>query len=373
MDNGTSWKIEQHTLAKHELLRRYLDAWFPILSYGGNSGDNRLIFLDGFAGTGKYADGEPGSPIIALESLVRHDSFEKMLNTEFIFLFIEQDPDHFASLERELASFWVDHGGKPKNITVYTWNDEFKNVATEITSTIQGQLAPTLAFVDPFGWSGVPMTTIRDLLSSDKCEVIFNFMYDSVNRFITVDNPKIEQQFIELFGTDKDTCHQVSEFSGDQRKEYLRDLYMKQLQTVGGFRFVRSFEVMHQQRNRTLYYLMYGTRHRKGLEKMKEAMWAIDPIRGTRFSGDPGNQQTLVPGVPDFGYLQKVLIKRFSGQTALIETIERFVIEETDYKKTHYKRVLKELEEQNRISCETERKRRCTYPTGTILRFKMDG
>lgn len=66
-------------------------------------------------------------------------------------------------------------------------------------------------------------------------------------------------------------------------------------------------------------------------------------------------------------------MERFAGQTALIETIERFVIEETDYKKTHYKRVLKELEEQNRISCETERKRRCTYPTGTILRFKMDG
>lgn len=149
----------------------------------------------------------------------------------------------------------------------------------------------TLAFVDPFGWSGVPMSTIRDLLSSEKCEVIFNFMYGSINRFITVDNPTIEQQFIELFGTDSDTCHQVykyqaSEFSGDQRKEYLRDLYVEQLQTVGGFQFVRSFEVMHKERNRTLYYLIYGTRHCKGLEKMKDAMWEIDPISGTRFSGE---------------------------------------------------------------------------------------
>ena len=63
-------------------------------------------------------------------------------------------------------------------------------------------------------------------------------------------------------------------------------------------------------------------------------------FKGTRFSGDPDNQETLFVGEPNFGYLQKVLMERFSGQTAPIETIERFVIEETDYKKTHYKRVL---------------------------------
>lgn len=27
----TIWEIEPHTQAKHEILRRYLSAWFPIL------------------------------------------------------------------------------------------------------------------------------------------------------------------------------------------------------------------------------------------------------------------------------------------------------------------------------------------------------
>ena len=27
----TIWEIEPHTQAKHEILRRYLGAWFPIL------------------------------------------------------------------------------------------------------------------------------------------------------------------------------------------------------------------------------------------------------------------------------------------------------------------------------------------------------
>jgi hypothetical protein len=44
------WPLDPHTLAKHEILRRYLYAWFPIMScYNG-----RLVFLDGFAGPGAY-------------------------------------------------------------------------------------------------------------------------------------------------------------------------------------------------------------------------------------------------------------------------------------------------------------------------------
>jgi len=29
------WPLEPHTRAKHEILRRYLQAWTPILSDGG--------------------------------------------------------------------------------------------------------------------------------------------------------------------------------------------------------------------------------------------------------------------------------------------------------------------------------------------------
>ena len=44
----TIWKIEPRTAAKHELLKHYLGAWFPILA----SREQRIIFLDGFAGLG---------------------------------------------------------------------------------------------------------------------------------------------------------------------------------------------------------------------------------------------------------------------------------------------------------------------------------
>jgi hypothetical protein len=60
----TRWPLAPHTKIKHEILKRYLNAWLPILgSWAG-----RVVFIDGFAGPGRYSGGEPGSPVIALQT-----------------------------------------------------------------------------------------------------------------------------------------------------------------------------------------------------------------------------------------------------------------------------------------------------------------
>lgn len=372
MTDKPIWEIEQHTLAKHELLRRYLGAWFPILTAAGFN--RRVVFLDGFAGPGVYSNGEPGSPLIALATLVDHAHIQKLSRTEFVFIFVEADPDRFESLRSEVEAFWEQReGGQPTNVRVDLVNDEFANVAEQIVTSLRDKnqsLAPTLAFVDPFGWSGVSMASIRDLLSSDKCEVLFNFMYDSVNRFVADTRPGIARHFADLFGTTQDEHQAAAELSGQARKEFLRDLYAQQLLSEGGFKFVRSFELMDVDRGRTAYFLMFGTRHPKGLEVMKDAMWSLDPVAGARFTGFAGDQQMLFEKEPNVEPLRHALLEQFAGQSVTVDAIERFVIEETDYKTTHYKkRVLKPLEEEAIVTCESQRKRKGTYPSGTVLRF----
>jgi len=239
----TIWHIEQHTLAKHELLRNYLRAWFPILTIGGFN--RRVIFLDGFAGPGIYAGGEQGSPLIALDVLVNHASFHKLKDTEFVFIFVEADENRFRSLESELDRFWSQHiQGRPENIIVHRFNDEFANVARQITTTIgdNQQLAPTFAFIDPFGWSGVPLSLICDLLSSNKCEVLFNFPYDSVNRWVNDTRPELARHFDELFGTNTNERRVAANMDSEERKRFLCDLYVSQLRRIGNFNFVRPFD-----------------------------------------------------------------------------------------------------------------------------------
>jgi three-Cys-motif partner protein len=63
----TIWDLEPHTAAKHEILRRYVQAWAPILSQGNFP---HLVFVDGFAGPGRYSKGEEGSPVIALKAVI---------------------------------------------------------------------------------------------------------------------------------------------------------------------------------------------------------------------------------------------------------------------------------------------------------------
>jgi three-Cys-motif partner protein len=83
----TYWRVESHTQIKHLILRRYLEAWLPIMAkYNG-----RILFVDGFAGPGQCDGGEEGSPIIALKALLDHPHFQRPLHQrEVVFGFIEQ-------------------------------------------------------------------------------------------------------------------------------------------------------------------------------------------------------------------------------------------------------------------------------------------
>lgn len=367
MSKETIWEAEPHTLAKHDLLRSYLKAWFPILAQGKNS---RVIFLDGFAGPGVYKDGQQGSPIIAIETLVKHTSFERLRDTYFEFIFVEERADRYTSLERELSQFWDRYpGGKPTNISITLHNSGFVSVAKQLISTSHLQQYPVLAFIDPFGWSGVPMNTISALLSSGQSEVLFNFAYDSVNRFVDDKRPEISRHFPSLFGTYREEHREARTLKGEERKTYLHDLYLKQLKKTGGFSYTRSFEMIDKKRGRTAYYLMFGTRHHRGLEVMKDAMWSLDPVSGRGFSGFAGDQQMLFEPEPDMVPLRSALVKRFDNTRVLVDYVERFVIEHTDFKSTHYKGVLKELEIDGTIGCLTPRAKRYTYPPGTIIEF----
>ena len=77
-------------------------------------------------------------------------------------------------------------------------------------------------------------------------------------------------------------------------------------------------------------------------------MWKIDESGMFRFSdATAGAAQLSLPftAKPDFGALRRVVVKRFAGRIATVADIEEFVLADTPFRETHYKKqVLAELE-----------------------------
>ncbi|MEV7447046.1 three-Cys-motif partner protein TcmP [Streptomyces sp. NPDC091204] len=358
----TLWELEPHTRAKHDLLRRYLGGWFPVLSaYNG-----RIVFLDGFAGPGAYENGEPGSPLIALDALLTHAYFPRM-SCEFLFFFCEADPKRFESLKELIEVYKAENYPWPSNVKVEAVNSPFEQTATDLLSHLSTQkkrLAPTFAFVDPFGFSGLPMNLLADLLSFSRCELFVNYMVDFVNRFAGAGN--VDHHLTELFGTDE--YKHAASLRGKERQQFLHDLYQRQLSEVCGLTYVQSFAMI----NRTGhigYYLFHGTRDVKGVELMKDAMWKVDPGGGFTFSDRLAGQDVLFTEVDiDVTPLRAALLREFAGRTVNISRLEEFTLVNTPYRKTHLRKpVLSPLEREGLI--QVGRPGRSGFPEGTRVTF----
>lgn len=330
----TIWTLEPHTRAKHAILRRYLQAWMAILPQGGFK---KIAYIDGFAGPGMYMGGEDGSPVIALKAAADHAS---RVTGEIVFLFVERKPDR-ADFLRELVS----QQSIPGNFVVEvdggrTFEQAFQDFRDDHTD-LNGRLPPTFAFIDPFGWKGVPFSLVQFILGQRSCEVLITFMYEEMNRFIG--HPDQAENFDSFFGT-PEWREGMNLVKPAERNRFLHDLYLRQLKNVAHAKYVRSFQ-MQNASGLTDYYLFYATGNALGLKKMKEAMWSADPSGEFAFSdATDQNQFVLFGSEPRYDVLQNQLLKRFKGSEVSVGDVEDFVISETAFRETHYKRILKELE-----------------------------
>ena len=184
------------------------------------------------------------------------------------------------------------------------------------------------------------MRLLTELLERPSTELLVNFMFEEINRFLShKDQPG---NFDALFGCSE--WRRANELSGHSRRNFIHDLYRDQLQRSARARYVRSFEMLNE-RNNSDYFLFFATQNLRGLQKMKEAMWRIDPADGLRFSDATNfNQHVLFEPKPNRDLLSRQIKARFSGGRVRVGDVEQFVLEATAFHAGHYKAVLKSLE-----------------------------
>ncbi len=360
---GTVWPSSPHTRAKHAILQKYWEAWLPILGKRNRG----LNYIDGFAGPGEYKDGEEGSPLVVLRAAINHKLRPKGTVS---FTFIERQKDRAEHLRGLLATRF------PAISLPAGWDysvdegefDEVLNRAIDEIERKGNRLAPTLAFIDPFGFAGFPLGTVRRILSTRSCEVLVTFQAGHLRRFL--DEMRADT-LTALFGTEE--WRRGTELTSDARVRFLLDLYEKQLKQTAGAKFVRSFE-MCGAGGEVVYYLVFATTHPEGLKQMKEAMYAVDR-RGTyRFSDltDPGQRYLLdylIDESPEWVDRAATMVyAKFQGQSVPAPDAKQFVWLETPY--VWRLPVFKTLEKDGRITLVSGRGRGGGFGDACVLKFR---
>jgi len=338
------WVYREHTRVKHILLEKYLAPWIKILGRR----HARICFVDGFAGRGEYADGTLGSPIKALKVA---DELAG-LYSKMSFVFIEKDEDNFRNLE-EVIEREEDSIRNLRNMEITTEPGEFAEVVNKMCAESEEDrvLDPCFFFVDPFGFGGVPFDIFKAIFSMPRTEVLFTFMVSYIARFI--DEPQLASTFTTLFGGED--WRQVAPL--ERREQSLIELYRQQLHQVAGVRYSWHFRVCETDRLRTLYYLVHATNNFTGHKIMKDVMFRQSADGSFAYLGPQDvsrRYQGTLFDIHDTEQFKEVLLKRLAGQTIQYDRIEKAMCvpwhAEPPYVDQHYRQVLKELEEEGRVS-----------------------
>ncbi len=190
----SSYFDREQTQAKHFILRGYLQE----LAYKVLRGWD-IAYVDGFLGPweSKTADLSDTSFMIALRFLkeAQKTIYEQThLKRKIRCFFSEKNAAAYQQMVAAVSPFHQPND----SLEVKTFHGEFINSVDEVRKFIAD--AFPLIFIDPTGWTEYTFTKIAPLFAYAKCEVLINFMYDHVNRFLNHPDEKVIASLDPILG-----------------------------------------------------------------------------------------------------------------------------------------------------------------------------
>lgn len=328
--NAVPWPADPHTKVKHDLYERYLSKWMPIMVNGWKAD---ITYAEGFSGPGVYTEGEPGSPVIALRTLVNDPKIRtKVRDGGIRFIFVDHDQRCIDILPGELASAALpvayDQLGQ-HGVHVWVEKGECEPTLEHVLTRAKAWNRPILAVLDTWG-GGV------------SAELVGKFAYPGSEVIIT-----IQPQYFSRFADVKDIKHgdgvfgdadwrEVAKQPSENKQRWLMRQYRETVRKAG-FTHVLDFELVDN-RGASLY-LVFGTTHDRGLQKMKEAMWEVDPVTGMGYRDprDPEQEMLDIEIEPQTAALERLIVEHVrahpTGRVPIYE-LRKFALYRTVYKES---------------------------------------
>ena len=175
------YKDREQSYVKHVFLESYLER----LAHKTASRYPLIVYVDGFAGPWQSAheDFQDTSFGVTLNALRKAKNSWKSSgrDVQMSAHLVERDPEAC----KKLASI----PSRYPDLTVRTYEGDFPTMLPTILSEIP-QDAFAFLLIDPKGWR-LPLTALAPLLRRANSEVIFNFMFDFINRAASIRDPAV--------------------------------------------------------------------------------------------------------------------------------------------------------------------------------------
>ena len=227
---------------------------------------------------------------------------------------------------------------------------------------------PVFWTADPYGFRGVPLEVLKDLMSLPRSEVMLTFMVRDMRRFLGEESH--EAPLSELFGGDSwRACLELA--PGEQREQKILLTY-SELVRKSVARFATPFRVFEDDRAQTLYYLIHLTKEPLGMRKMKEAMvkQSADMTFWPLTRRDPDQIALDVAEAEPYVSLQEYLVTTYLGRSLLFEELLNEDYPLGVWVETHYRAALGALGKSGRVNVDRSRRENPTGRKATGIKLE---
>jgi three-Cys-motif partner protein len=302
-----------------------LTAYFAILGSRAEA-SREILYVDGFAGPNEYTDHPDGSPTVAVKAAATAiaQTGKRWRAKGVNCVFIDREEWIVKHCRKKLAELPT-HFRVKHEVLQGRFSQVLPRLIHDHPRHFQGD-APLFVFADPFGATGVPFASIEQILGTDRSELFLNFDSDGLVRILKAGAP--DARLTEIFGDESWRGELQPGGKPLVLAHKALNLFKRRLRSIQGVNYVFAFEMQKHQGNPD-YHLIFASKHRLGLEKMKEAMRAIAKDQaGFEFCDASARTGSLFRFDRPEDWAD-IVHAAFAGQMVPAEVVWDFVLNET--------------------------------------------
>ena len=281
--------IGEHSLAKHRILREYVQRYIEILTQNPRIDRLRLTLVDAFAGGGIYQRSghdmpHLGSPAILIQATA---AAQERVNTNRqkpvvvlpTFYFIDKSKANLTVLEETLRTYvYPSHPGVSPTVLCGTFEDRLAPLLIRIKQ--EGRAHRAIFILDQYGYTAVPLSSLQTIFRElPKAEVFLTLAVGWIAAYLRTVASAAEALRTSLGIRAEATEDEIEErllgTEGSDAKlrvvqKLLHDAFVKD----SGARYATPFFIVSRESHRPYWFLHLANSSRAN-DVVKELHWSI--------------------------------------------------------------------------------------------------